>query len=244
MRKPAQLTFCLLILSLAQINHAQQGASFGVPMSTTVYASFLDDSAIFRPSLEDAETLEGARNAALVAIRARTSLEKLSSKDEKLALARATAARSYLIARGVSPLKITLNYASATDFVADNSTAEGRMKNQRVEIDIVHVPQLATARPAVAPESIKPRTPTRAGWLVRKADQTYENMLKRWGEDVGWRVVWEKAPRIAITADGDRPVPHPEFLAAANYVVSQLKGAGYAIKAEAFDNNYLVITGE
>jgi len=244
MRKPLRLALCLVTLSLAQIIHAQQGAPFGVPMSTTVYVSFLDNSAIFRPSPEDVEALEGASSAALVAIRARTSLEKISLKDEALALSRATAARSYLISRGVSPLKITLNYASATDFVTDNSTAEGRMKNQRVEIDVVHVPKLATARPPAAPETVAPRTPTRAGWLVRKADQTYERMLKRWGEDVGWRVVWQNAPQIAITADGDRPVPHPEFLAAAYYVVSQLKAAGYDIKAEAFDNNYLVITGE
>jgi hypothetical protein len=49
-------------------------------------------------------------------------------------------ARSYLVARGVSPLKIMVNFASAADFVADNSTAEGRRENQRVDIEVVHIP--------------------------------------------------------------------------------------------------------
>lgn len=38
------------------------------------------------------------------------------------------------------PLKIMVNYASAADFIADNTTAAGRAENQRVEIDLVHVP--------------------------------------------------------------------------------------------------------
>ncbi|WP_242468398.1 OmpA family protein [Burkholderia plantarii] len=60
--------------------------------------------------------------------------------DEALALRRALSARSYLVARGVSPLKIMVNFASAADFVADNSTAEGRRENQRVDIEVVYIP--------------------------------------------------------------------------------------------------------
>lgn len=59
---------------------------------------------------------------------------------QPLALRRALSARSYLVARGVSPLKIMVNFASAADFVADNSTAEGRRENQRVEIGVVYIP--------------------------------------------------------------------------------------------------------
>jgi hypothetical protein len=44
------------------------------------------------------------------------------------------------VARGVSPLKIMVNFASAADFVADNSTAEGRRENQRVDIEVVSPP--------------------------------------------------------------------------------------------------------
>lgn len=251
MRKLVRRSLLLGLFLLAQTSHAQQGDSFGIPISTTVYASFPDNSAIFRPASDDLPALMSAREAALVAIRARTSLGKFSAKDEALALARATAARAYLIARGVSPLKITLNYASAADFAADNSTPEGRMQNQRVEIDIIHVPALVAARAPTRQDAFdppqvfeKPRTPTRAGWIVRKADQTIEGMLRRWAEDVGWRVVWKNAPKIDITKDGERPVPHAEFFDAANYVVEQLKAAGYRIKADSFDNQYLLISGE
>ena len=48
--------------------------------------------------------------------------------------------QAYLIARGVSPLKIMVNFASASDFVADNSTPEGRYQNQRVDIEVVYIP--------------------------------------------------------------------------------------------------------
>jgi len=105
-----------------------------------VYVPFANGSTRFNPNAESIESLGSAPTAALVAIRGRTSTTKPSARDEALALARAIAARSYLIARGVSPLKITLNYVSGSDFVADNSTAAGRQYNQRVEIEIIQVP--------------------------------------------------------------------------------------------------------
>jgi len=55
-------------------------------------------------------------------------------------LARAVSARDYLVAQGVSPLKIMINYVSAADFVADNGTPEGRYLNQRVDIQMIYVP--------------------------------------------------------------------------------------------------------
>jgi outer membrane protein OmpA-like peptidoglycan-associated protein len=36
-------------------------------------------------------------------------------------------------------LKIVVNFASAADFIADNSTPEGRLENQRVEVELVFV---------------------------------------------------------------------------------------------------------
>jgi hypothetical protein len=81
-------------------------------------------------------------------------------------------------------------------------------------------------------------------WAVRKADQNIEKMLGRWAGDAGWKVVWNGAPTVAITADGDRPLTHPDFLKAADYVVTQAKGAGYHLKATAYSNQVLVITGE
>lgn len=140
MRKAIRLAACLVLFPLAQTVFAQPSENFGTPISTTVYVSFSDSNIRFRPGSDDAATLANAKDAALVSIRGRTSTNTPTAKDEAFALARAISARTYLIAHGVSPLKITLNYASAADFIADNSTPAGRLQNQRVEIDIVHVP--------------------------------------------------------------------------------------------------------
>lgn len=57
-----------------------------------------------------------------------------------VALKRALSARKYLVDRGVSPLKIMVNFASAADYVTENITPEGRYQNQRVEIELIYVP--------------------------------------------------------------------------------------------------------
>ncbi len=77
----------------------------------------------------------------MVTISGRTSTNKASAKDEALALARAVSARAWLVARGVSPLKIMINYVSAADYAADNSTPEGRYINQRVDVELFYVPR-------------------------------------------------------------------------------------------------------
>lgn len=117
--------------------------SFTTPISSSVLVSFADSSAAFKPSADQVAHLADAKGAALVTIRGRTSTNKPSAKDESLALSRALAARSYLIARGVSPLKIVVNFASGADYVADNSTPEGRYENQRVEVEMVFVTPLS-----------------------------------------------------------------------------------------------------
>jgi hypothetical protein len=89
-----------------------------------------------------------------------------------------------------------------------------------------------------------PVTPAQSGWTVRKADQNIEHMLIRWANDSGWKVIWKGAPAVEITADAERPLTHPDFLQAADYVVTQAKFAGYRIKATAYNNQVLVITGE
>lgn len=143
MRNLIQLTACILVLgSSQQVALAQSNEYQGTPVSTTVFVTFESGGATFRPLADGAVTLAGAKSAALVAIRGRTSTDIPTAGDEALALARAAAARSYLIAHGVSPLKITLNYASGADFVAENDTAAGRHQNQRVEIYLVYVPTL------------------------------------------------------------------------------------------------------
>jgi len=54
----------------------------------------------------------------------------------KLSLRRAEAVRDYLIGLGVDPAKLEVKGEGMTNPTADNSTAEGRAKNRRVEVDI------------------------------------------------------------------------------------------------------------
>jgi outer membrane protein OmpA-like peptidoglycan-associated protein len=143
MRKLLFIASLLASITFAQSAMAQEPAdTFGTPISSAVVVSFADNSSTFRPNTEQAAHLSDAKQAALVTIRGRTSTNTPSARDEALALARALSARSYLVAHGVSPLKIAVNFASAADFVADNLTPEGRRENQRVEVELVYVTPL------------------------------------------------------------------------------------------------------
>lgn len=79
-------------------------------------------------------------------------------------------------------------------------------------------------------------------WSVKKTDGNVESMLKRWGQEAGWRVLSKGAPTVEI--HGDAEVDRREFLHAADYAITQAKQAGYRIKATAYSNNVLVLTGE
>ena len=110
------------------------------PTEDTISVSFADSSSTFKPGLIDEIVLERAVDASLIIINGRTSTNRPSKKDERLALSRAISARDYLIRQGVSPLKIMLNYVSSGDFITDNNTKKGRYINQRVDIKIIYVP--------------------------------------------------------------------------------------------------------
>lgn len=135
----------LASLTLSQAAFAKgpvaQAVSYGEPISTMISVSFADNSAAFRPTDAQLELLQDVRDASMVTISGRTSTNKASAKDEALALARAVSARAWLVARGVSPLKIMINYVSAADYAADNSTPEGRYINQRVDVELFYVPR-------------------------------------------------------------------------------------------------------
>lgn len=135
MRNFAHLALILTGLAVSQAAFATTDP-FGRPISESVIVSFADSSAVFKPSTDQAQSLAQASNAAIVTIRGRTSTARSSNSDESLALGRALAARTYLMARGVSPLRIFINFASAIDFIADNSTPAGRHDNQRVEVEM------------------------------------------------------------------------------------------------------------
>ncbi|GAW47576.1 OmpA family protein [Vibrio sp. 1733] len=109
-------------------------------VSRTVSVSFGESSTRFRPGPVAKVMLETALDASMITINGRTSTNKPSKRDENLALARAVSARNYLVAQGVSPLKIMINYVSADDYLTENWTPEGRRINQRVDIEMIYVP--------------------------------------------------------------------------------------------------------
>ncbi len=137
-----KLLFFLCAMTIGGITQAQETyfTAAGSPISTLVRVAYPYASTRFQPDEDAAEILADAKDATLIYVSGRTSTNRSSARDEALAFARAAAARKYLVDRGVSPLKIMVNYASAADFVADNSTPEGQKENQRVDIELVFVP--------------------------------------------------------------------------------------------------------
>jgi OOP family OmpA-OmpF porin len=55
----------------------------------------------------------------------------------KLSLRRAEAVRDYLVSLGADAGKLQVSGEGLTKPVADNSTAEGRAKNRRVEVEVI-----------------------------------------------------------------------------------------------------------
>ena len=114
---------------------------YSVPAaSTTVFRyQFAFNSALWQPSeSEKADLLPAAHAARQIAIRGRTDGNRPSPADEAIAKRRAVAARDVLIAAGISPQKMTINYVSAADYIADNYSPAGRALNRRVEIEILN----------------------------------------------------------------------------------------------------------
>ena len=141
MRKAFFLAFSLASMIFAQgAMAADYGSAADTPISSMVMVSFPDSSTTFQPPVDVAAVLDDARTASMIYINGRTRTNRPSARDEALALKRALSARKYLVDRGVSPLKVMVNFASAADYVTENITPEGRYQNQRVEIELVYVP--------------------------------------------------------------------------------------------------------
>ena len=96
-------------------------------------------SADFKPTDDVARVLVPAAKAAdRINLRGFTDSTVIDEDNKRIALARALAARQYLIGQGVDAKKIRAFYNSAGGLVADNSTPEGRAKNRRVDIELVN----------------------------------------------------------------------------------------------------------
>lgn len=121
---------------------AQQRA---VAADKTVYrVTFAFGSVQFEPPAELAKgLLSAATQASRVDLRGRTDSPVKDEANRSIALGRALAARRFLVAHGIAPNKIHVSYLSSGDFIADNSTAEGRAQNRRVDIALTGVQDVA-----------------------------------------------------------------------------------------------------
>lgn len=103
-------------------------------------------------------------------------------------------------------------------------------------------PRVAINKPA--PKALAAAAITAAArpvpvFQVLQSDGTVAAMLARWARDNGWTLRWEGVPDIAVT--GDSRVDKPDFLSAADAVVTAIRAQGYSIKAKAFSDNVLEI---
>jgi len=72
-----------------------------------------------------------------ITVRARTDNIGTQQANQRVAWARANAAKQLLQSMGVPAASITIDRAAQTDYIADNRTAEGRARNRRVELVFV-----------------------------------------------------------------------------------------------------------
>lgn len=109
-----------------------------LPASQTVSVYFPYNSTAFRPTQSQVGALLPLLGGDVrdIWVRGRTDGSRPSAADERVALNRALAAKNWLVAQGVSPLKVSVNYVSAGDYVADNVSAAGRAQNRRVDIEV------------------------------------------------------------------------------------------------------------
>jgi len=109
-----------------------------VPTSHIISVYFPYNQAIFQPTAGQTADLLSllSGNIRHVQVRGRTDGNRPSAADESIALQRAIAAKNWLVEQGVPSLKVSVNYVSAGDYVADNHVDAGRAKNRRVDIEI------------------------------------------------------------------------------------------------------------
>lgn len=82
------------------------------------------------------ESLRGFDTVSAIIITGHTDSTGSAAFNQKLSERRANTVRDYMISRGVNPALLSAGGAGENEPIADNSTAEGRAENRRVEIDI------------------------------------------------------------------------------------------------------------
>lgn len=110
------------------------------------------------PAEMSAALIDEARQAPLIVLRGRTDGTSDVPIESRIARERAAAVRDYLVAAGVDATNIRATHQPAGDHAADNTRADGRAMNRRVEIEVYRdVPvQVGAAAAAVASHPVQP----------------------------------------------------------------------------------------
>ena len=87
--------------------------------------------------LDDLVSKLAGINVEVVLIVGHTDNVGAANANQKLSVQRADAVKNYLIKKGIEPNRIYAEGKGETQPIAENSTAEGRAKNRRVEIEVV-----------------------------------------------------------------------------------------------------------
>lgn len=134
----AALQKTLATLPQVSERHVPQSASSSEPPGNSVYVlRFAFGSARLDLPAELAAALrKEAGEAPLIVLRGRTDGPVDSPAESAMARARALAVRDYLVSTGIAPTRIRWTYQPVGDPWADNSHAQGRAMNRRVEIEV------------------------------------------------------------------------------------------------------------
>jgi len=128
--------------TLQTVMQPYSSSSITVPVASPlvqkiIRVQFPYNNVQFNPTDEQISTLLPLlTNAKRIELRGRTDNKYYSLYDEKIALDRVLSAKQFLINHGVPEAKISVNYVSAGDYIAENVTDSGRAQNRRVEIEI------------------------------------------------------------------------------------------------------------
>jgi hypothetical protein len=101
-----------------------------------------------KPVLDAAAALIKTQPDAEVYVNAYCDPTGGSRLNEQISKARAQAVKAYLEKDGVAPERLFARGFGATEFVANNTSANGRRQNRRIELIVVRNEHLAAGKPA------------------------------------------------------------------------------------------------
>ncbi len=114
-----------------QLQHEAQGEAqlFAFAFNSADFSGHEEEAAALVPAAKVAKT---------ITVHGYTDSPVIDVANRRIALARAMAARKFLMEHGIAAEKIKVRFSSAGNFVADNTTDSGRAQNRRVEIRMAY----------------------------------------------------------------------------------------------------------